>query len=59
MDKTFSPSQDMAEYMGSGGKLLEEQNSLLEVSTTIGIVGWCSFSNEKVGKSSISKEEVN
>ena len=35
--------------MGSGGKLLEEQGSLLKTWTTIGIVGWCSFSNEKVG----------
>ena len=26
MEETFSPSQDMEEYVGSGGKLLGEQN---------------------------------
>ena len=25
MEETFSPSQDMAEYVGRGGKLLGEQ----------------------------------
>ena len=54
MDETFSLSQDMVEYVGSGGKLLEEKDSLLKA--WIGIVGWCSFSNEKGGKSSFSKE---
>ena len=56
MDESFSQSQDMAEYVGSCGKLLEEQNSLLKAWTTIEIVGWLRFSNEKVGKSSFSKE---
>ena len=59
MDETFSQSQDMAKYGGNGGKLLEEQESLLKVWTTIGIVGLCSFSNEKVGKNNFSKEGVN
>ena len=45
--------------MDNGGKLLEEKNSLLKVWTTIEIVGWCSFFNEKVGKSSFSKEGGN
>ena len=57
MEATFSSSQDMAEYVGSGGKLLEEQDSLLKAWT--GIVGWCSFSNEKMGKSSFFREGVN
>ena len=26
MEETFSPSQDMTEYVGSGGKLLGEQD---------------------------------
>ena len=56
---TFSSSQDMTESMGSGGKLIEEQDFLLKARTTIGIMGWCSFSNEKVGKSSFSREGVN
>ena len=56
VEDTFSPNQDMAEYVGSGGKLLEEHDSLLKAWTTIGIVGWFNFSNEKVGKSNFSRE---
>ena len=52
--KTFYPSQDMIQYVGSGRKLLEKKDSLLKAWTVI--VGWCNFSNEKVGKSSFSKE---
>ena len=46
VEETFSPSRDMVEYVGSGGKLLGEQDSLLKAWT--GIVGWCILSNEKV-----------
>ena len=49
VEETFSPSQNMVEYMGSGGKLLEEQDPLLKAWVAIGIVGWCNFSSEKVG----------
>ena len=45
--------------MVNGRKLLEEQDSLLKAWTTIGIVGWCSFSKEKVGKNGFSRDEVN
>ena len=55
MEETFSPSQDMTEYVGGGGKLLEEQDSLLKAWTAIRIMGWCSFTNEKVGWCSYSK----
>ena len=30
MEETFSPSHDMTEDVGSGGKLLGEQDSLVE-----------------------------
>ena len=58
VENTFSPSQDMTEYVGSGGKLLKEQDFLLKAWAAIGIVGWCNFFNEKVGKSSFSKKGV-
>ena len=35
MDATFSLSQDMTEYVGRGGKLLGEQDSLVETWTVI------------------------
>ena len=54
----FSPSQDMTECVGNGGKLLEEQDSLLKARTTIRIVGWCSFSNKNVWKSSSLRKEL-
>ena len=39
MEKTFSLSQDMAENVGSGGKLLGEQDSLMETWTIVGESG--------------------
>ena len=42
MKKTFSPSKDMAEDVGNylkGGKLLEEQDSVVETWTAIGESG--------------------
>ena len=59
MEETFSPSQDVLKYLGSGGKHLEEQDFLLKAWSAIGIVDWCSFFNEKVGNSSFSREGVN
>ena len=35
MDATFSLSQDMTGYVGRGGKLLGEQDSLVETWTAI------------------------
>ena len=35
MDETFSPSQDMTEYVGRGEKLLGEQDSLVKTWTVI------------------------
>ena len=39
VEENFSPSRDMVEYMGSGGKLLREQDSLVETWTIIGESG--------------------
>ena len=39
MDDTFSPSQDMTEYVDRGEKLLGEQESLVETWTVIGESG--------------------
>ena len=44
MEDIFSPSHDMAEDVGSGGKLLGEQDFTVETWTVIGEVGWCSYS---------------
>ena len=35
MEGTFSPNQDMTKYIGNGGKLLGEQDSLVEIWTII------------------------
>ena len=45
--------------MGCGGKLLKEQDYLLKAWIAIRIVGWCNFSNGKMGKSCFSREGVN
>ena len=39
MKKTFSPSHDMAEDVGSSGKLLREKDSLVETWTIVGESG--------------------
>ena len=40
MDETFSLSHDIAEDVGSGGKLLEKQGSLVKTWTVIGESGF-------------------
>ena len=44
MEETFSPSHDMAKDVGGGGKLLGEQDSLVEIWTVIGESGLVQFS---------------
>ena len=39
MEATFFPSHDMTEDVGNGGKLLGEQDSLVETWTVIGESG--------------------
>ena len=44
MKETFSQSHDMAEDVGSGGKLLGEQDSLVETLNLLEKVGYYSYS---------------